>query len=181
MQEKKQQLEHKMEQWTGCKLGKEYIKAYIVTLHVLYVEHIRQNARQDEPQVGIKIFGRNINNLRHTDDTTLMAESEEELKSLLMRVKDKSVKTGLKLNMHKTKIIAPSPITSWQIDEEKVENVINFIFLSSQISLDGDCIHEIKRHLRLERKVMKNRDSALKAGHYFADKGPYKQSYVSFQ
>jgi len=118
-----------------------------------------QNARLDEPHVGIKIVGRNINNLRYTDDTTLMADSEEELKSLLMRVKDKSVKAGLKLNIHKTKIIASSPITSWQIDEEKVEKVIDFIFLGSQISLDGDCSHEIKRHLLLERKERKKNET----------------------
>ena len=118
-----------------------------------------RNVGLEEAQAGIKIAGRNINNLRYADDTNLMAESEEELKSFLMKVKEESEKVGLKLNIQETKIMA----STWQIDEEKVENVINFIFLSSQISLDGDCIHEIKRHLRLERKVMTNLDSILKS------------------
>ena len=149
-------MEPEMEQWTGCKLGKEYIKAYIVTLHVLYVEHIRQNARQDEPQAGIKIAGRNINNLRYADDTTLMAESEEELKSLLMKVKEENEKVGLKLNIQKTKIMASGPITSWQIDGETVETVADFIFLGSKITADGDFSHKIKRCLLLGRKAMTN-------------------------
>ena len=115
-----------------------------------------------ETQAGIKIAGRNINNLRYADDTTLMAESEEELKSLLMRVKEESEKVGLKLNIQKTKIMAPGPITSWQIDGETVETVADFIFLGSKITADGYCSHEIKRHLLLGRKVMTNLDNTLK-------------------
>ena len=120
-----------------------------------------QNARLDEAQAGIKIAGRNINNLRYADDTTLTAESEEELKSLLMKVKG-SEKVGLKLNIEKTKIMVSGPITSWQIDGETVETVADFIFLGSKITADGDCSHEIKRHLLLGRKVMTNLDSILK-------------------
>ena len=114
-------------------------------------------------QVGIKIAGRNISNLRYADDTTLMAESEEELKSLLMKVKAKSEKVGLKLNIQKTKIMASCPITSWQIGGETVETVADFIFLGPQITADGDCSHEIKRRLLLGRKVMTNLDSILKS------------------
>jgi len=112
---------------------------------------------------GIKIAGRNINNLRCADDTTLMAESEEELKSLLMKVKEESEKVGLKLNIQKTKIMASGPVTSWQIDGETVETVSDFIFCGSKITADGDCSHEIKRHLLLGRKVMTNLDSILKS------------------
>ena len=122
-----------------------------------------QNARLDESQTGIKIAGRNINNLRYADDITLMAESEEELKSLLMRVKEESEKAGLKLNIKKTKIMASSPITSWQIDGEKLETVTDFIFLGSKITVDGDYSHEIKRCLFLGRKAMTNLDSVLKS------------------
>ena len=114
-----------------------------------------RNARLDEAQAGIKIAGRNINNLRYADDTALMAESEEELKSLLMKVKVESEKVGLKLNIQKTKIMASGPITSWQIDGETVETTSDFIFLGSKIT-DCDCSHEIKRHLLLGRKVMTN-------------------------
>ena len=121
-----------------------------------------QNARLDEAQAGIKIARRNINNLRYADDTTLMAESEEELKSLLMRMKEESEKVGLKLNIQKTKIMASGPITSWQIDGETVEIAADFIFLGSKITADGDCSHEIKRCLLLGRKVMTNLDSILK-------------------
>ena len=117
------------------------------------------NARLDEAQATIKIGRRNINNLRYTDDTTFMAESEEELKRLLMKVKEESEKAGLKLNIQKTKIMAYSPITSWQIDGEIVETVADFIFLGSKITADGDCSHEIKRCLLLGRKVMTNLDS----------------------
>ena len=120
-----------------------------------------RNTGLKETQAGIKISGRNINNLRYADDTTLMAESEEELKSLLMKVKE-SEKVGLKLNIQKTKIMAPGPITSWQIDGETVETVLDFIFLGSKINADGDCSHEIKRHLLLERKVM-TKDSIFKS------------------
>ena len=113
-----------------------------------------RNAGLDEAQAGIKIARRNINNLRFADDTTLMAESEEELKSLLMKVKEESEKSGLKLNIQKMKIMASGPITSWQIDGETVETVADFIFWGSKITADGDCSHEVKRHLLLGRKVM---------------------------
>ena len=122
-----------------------------------------RSAGLDEPQAGIKIARRNINNLRYADDTTLMAESEEELKSLLMKVKEESEKIGLKLNIQKTKIMASGPITSWQINGETVETVTNFIFLGSKITADGDCSHEIKRCLLLGRKAMTNLDSMLKS------------------
>ena len=122
-----------------------------------------RNVRLDEVQAGIKITGRNINNLRYADDTTLMAESEEELKSLLMQVKGESEKSGLKLNIQKTKIMASSPITSWWIDGETMETVTDFIFLGSKITADGDCNHEIKRCLILGRKVVTNLDSILKS------------------
>ena len=128
-----------------------------------YTEYIMRNAGLEEAQAGIKIAGRNISNLRYTDDTTLMAESEEELKSLLMEVKEESEKVGLKLNIHKTKIMASGPITSWEIDEETVQRVSDFILGGSKITADGDCSHEIKRHLLLGRKVMTNLDSILKA------------------
>ena len=129
----------------------------------LYAEYIIWNALLDEAQAGIKIAGRNINNIRYADDTTLMADSEEELKSLLMKVKEESEKAGLKLNIQKTKIMASSPITAWQIDGETVETVADFIFLGSKITVDGDCSHEIKRCLLLGRKVMTNLDSILKS------------------
>ena len=119
-----------------------------------------RNAGLDESQVGIKIVGRNINNLRYADDTTLMAESEEELKSLLMKVEEESEKVGLKLNIQKTKIMASGPITSWQIDGE---TVADFIFLDPKITADSDCSHEIKRHLLFGRQVMVNLDSVLKS------------------
>ena len=122
-----------------------------------------RNAGLEEAQVRIKTAGRNINNLRYTDDTTVMAESEEELKSLLMNVKEESEKVGLKLNIQKTQIMASGPITSWQIDGETVETVSDFIFGGSKINADGDCSHEIKRHLLLGRKVMTNLDSILKS------------------
>ena len=114
-----------------------------------YAEYIRRNAGLEEAQAGIKIAGRNINNLRYADDTTLMAGSEEELKSLLRKVKEESEKVGLKLNIQKTKIMASGPITSWQIDRERVETVTGFIFGGSKITADGDCSHEIKRYLLL--------------------------------
>ena len=121
-----------------------------------------RNAGLEEAQTGVKIARRNINNLRYADDTTLMAESEE-LKSLLMKVKEESEKVGLKLNIQKTKIVASGPITSWQIDGETVETVTDFILGGSKITADGDCSHEIKRHLLLGRKVMTNLDSILKS------------------
>ena len=126
-----------------------------------YAQYIMRNTGLEEARAGIKIAGRNINNLRYADDTTLMAESEEELKSLLMKVKEESEKVGLKLNIQKTKIMASSPITSWQIDGETVEIVADFIFLGSKITADGDWSHEIKRCLLLGRKVMTNLDSIL--------------------
>ena len=122
-----------------------------------------RNAGLEEAQAGIKTAGRNINNLRYADDTTLMAESEEELKSLLMKVEVESEKVNLKLNIQKTKIMASSPITSWQIDGETVETVADFTFRGSKITADGDCSHEIKRHSVLGRKVMINLDSILKS------------------
>ena len=122
-----------------------------------------QKSRLDETQAGIKIAGRDINNLRYADDTTLMAESEEELKSLLMKVKVESEKAGFKLNIQKTKIMISGPIISWQIEGEKVETVTDFIFLASKITADGDCSHEIKRCLLLGRKVMTNLGSILKS------------------
>ena len=121
-----------------------------------------RNAGLEEAQAGIKIAGRNINNLRYADNTTVMAESEEELKSLLMKVKEESEQVGLKLNIQKTKIMASGPITSWEIDEETVSD---FIFLGSKITADGDCSHENKRRLLLGRKVMTNLDSILKSRH----------------
>ena len=129
----------------------------------LYAEYIMRNAGLDELQAGIKISGRNINNLRYADDTTLMAESEEELKSLLMKVKEENEKVGLKLNIQKMKIMASGPITSWQIDGETMETVRDFIFLGSKTTADGDCSHEIKRCLLLGRKAMTNLDSILKS------------------
>ena len=121
------------------------------------------NAGLEETQAGIKIAGRNINHLRYADDTTLMAESEEELKSLLMKVKVESKNVGLKLNIQKTKIMASGPITSWQIDGETVKTVSDFLFWGSKITADGDCSHEIKRYLLLGRKAMTNLDSILKS------------------
>ena len=155
-------------------IGKGVCQGCILSpcLFNLYAEYIMRNPRLEETQAGIKIAGRNINNLRYTDDTTLMAESEEELKSLLMKVKEESEKDGLKLNIQKTKIMASSPITSWQIDGEKME----IIFLGSKITEDGDCSHEIKRHLLLGRKAMTNLDSILKSRD-ITDEGPSSQSY----
>ena len=145
-------------------------RLYIVTLlisPICTVHHEKcwtgRNAGLEETQAGIKIARRNINNLRYADDTTLMAESEEELKSLLMKVKEESEKVGLKLNIQKTKIMASGPTTSWEMDEETVETVSDFIFLGSKITADGDCSHEIKRRLLLGRKVMTNLDSIFKS------------------
>ena len=125
----------------------------------LYAEYVMRTAGLEEAQAGIKIARRNINILRYADDTTLMTESKEELKSLLMKVKEESEKVGLKLNIQKTKIMASGPITSWKLDGETVETVADFIFLGSKITADGDCNHEIKRRLLLGRKVMTNLDS----------------------
>ena len=136
-----------------------------------------RNAWLDEAQAGIKIAGRDINNLRYAYDTTLMAESKVELKSLLMKVKEESEKAGLKLNIQKPKIMASSVITSWEIDEETRETVTDFIFLGSKITTDGDYSHEVKRRLLLGRKAITNLDSIKKQTHYFVDKGPSSQSY----
>ena len=160
-------------------IGKGVCQGYILSpcLFNLYAEYIMRNAGLEEAQVGIKIAGRNINNLRYADDTTLMAEREKELKSLLMKVKEESEKVGLKLNIQKTKIMAIGPITSWEIDGETVETVSDFFCRGSKITTDGDCSHEIKRHLFLGRKVMTNLDSILKSRYYFANKGPSSQGY----
>ena len=146
MQVKRQQLEPDIEEWTRSKLGKEYGQGCILSpcLFNLYSEYMMQNASLGESQAGIKIVRRNINSLRYADDTTLMVESEEELKNLLMKVKEERKKAGLQCNIQKTKIMASAPIISWQIDGEKVETVVNFIFLGSKIIADADCSHEIK-------------------------------------
>ena len=136
-----------------------------------------RNAGLEEAQVGIKIAGRNINNFRYADESTFMAESEEEQKSLLMKVKEESERVGLKLNIQKTKIMASGPITSREIDGETVETVSDFILGGSKITADDDCSHEIKRHLLLGRKVMTNLDSILKIRDYIACKGPSSQGY----
>ena len=154
-----------MEQEIGSKLGKEYVKA--VYCHPGYLTSMQstswRNSGLDEAQAGIKIARRNINNLRYADDTTLMAESEEELKGLLMKVKEESENVGLKLNIQKTKIMASGPISLWQIDGEGMETVSDFIFWGSKITTDGDCSQEIKRCLLLERKIMTNLNSILKS------------------
>ena len=162
---RKQQLELDMEQQTGSKSGKGVCQGCILSpcLFNLYADSIMRNAGLEEAQAGIKIAGRNINNLRYADDTTLMAESEEELKSLLMKVKEESEKVGLKLNIQKTKIMASGPIAPWQIDGETMETVADFTLGNSKITADGDCSHEIKRRLLLGRKVMTNLDSLLKS------------------
>ena len=142
----------------------------------LYAEYIMQNARLDEAQAGIKTAGRHINNLRYADDTTLMAESEEELKSLLMKVKEESEKVGLKLSIQKTKIMASGPITSWQIGVETMETVTDFILGGSEITANGDYSHEIKRHFLTGKKAMTNLDS-IKSRDITANKGLSSQSY----
>ena len=146
-------------------IGKEVHQGCILLpcLFNLYAEYIMQNTRLDEAQAGIKIARRNINNLRHADDTTLTAESEEELKSLLMKVKEESEKVGLKLNIHNTNITASGPVTPWQIDGETMETVSDFIFLVSKFTADSACSHEIKSHFLLRRIVMTNLDSILKS------------------
>ena len=140
------------------KTGKRVVQGCILSpcLFNLYAEYIMWNAGLDETQAGIKIARRNINNFRYADDTTLMAESEEELKNLLMKAEEESEKAGLKLSIQKTKIMASGPITSWQTDGETMETVTDFIFLGSKITADGDCSHEIKRCLLLGRKAMIN-------------------------
>ena len=146
-------------------IGKRIRQGCILShcLFNFYEDYIMRNAGLEETQAGIKIAGRNINNLRYADDTTFMAEREEELKSLLMKVKEESGKVGLKLNIQKTKIMASGPITPWEIDGETVETVSDFILGGSKVTADGDCRHEIKRHLLLGRKVMTNLDSIFKS------------------
>ena len=161
MQVKKQQLELCMEQLICSKLGKEYDRA--VYHHLAYLTYIMQHTRLDESQAEIKIAWKNNNNFKYVDDTTLMAESEEELKSLLMRVRRKVEKAGLKLNIHKSKIMASSPITSWQIERGKVEAVTNFIFLVCKITVASDYSHETKRRLLFGRKAMTKLDRVLKS------------------
>ena len=151
---------HRTTDWFQIGKGVHQGSVLSPCLFNFYAEYIMRNTGLEETQAGIKIAGRNINNLRYADDTTLMAEKEEELKSLLMKVKVESEKVGLKLNIQKTKIMASGPITSWEIDGETVSD---FIFLGSKITADGDCIHEMKRHLLLGRKVMTNLDSILKS------------------
>ena len=148
-----------MEQRTSPKFWKSTSTLYIVSHLILfnfYVEYIMQNARLDESQAGIKIAGRNINNLRHVDDTIVTAENEEELKSLLMKVKEESEKAVLKLNIKKTRFMVSGPNTSWQIDEETMQTGTDFIFLDFKITMDSNCSNEIKRHLLLGRKAMTN-------------------------
>ena len=154
MQNKKQQLEPDMEQQTSSKLGKEICQGCILSpcLFNFYAEYIMRNTGLEEAQAGIKIARKNINNLTYAEDTTLVAESE--LKSLLIKVKEESESVCLKLNIHKTKIMASGPITSWQIDGETMETVMDFVFLGSKIVVDSDCSHEIKRCLLLGWKVI---------------------------
>ena len=165
MQVKKQQLRtgHGTTDW--LQIGKGVCPGYILSpcLFNFYAEYIMRNAGLEEAQAGIKIAGRNINNLRYADDTTLMAESEEELRNLLMKVKEENENVGLKLNIQKTKIMASGPITSRKIDGETVETVADFILGGSKITADGDCSHEIKRLLLVGRKVMTNLNSILKS------------------
>ena len=179
MQVKKQQLEPDMEQQRGVPRGKGVRQSCTLSpcLFNLYAENIMQNVGLDESQAGIKIAGRNINNLRYADDTTLPAESKKELKSLF-KVKEESEKAGLKLNIQKTMMMSSGPITSWQIDGETMETVTDFIFLGSKITADGDCSHEIKSCLLLERKAVTNLDRHMrKQRHHFTNKGPSSQSY----
>ena len=154
---------HGTTDWFQIRKGVHQVCVLSLRLFNLYAEYIMRNAGLDEAQAGINIARRNINNLRYSDDTTLMAESKEELKSLLMKVKEESEKVGLKLNFQKTKIMASGPITSWQIDGETMETVRAFILGGSKITADGDCSHEIKRCLLLRRKVKTNLDSILKS------------------
>ena len=184
MQVKMQQLEQDMEQKTHSKSGKEYVKAVYChppCLFNLYAEYIMRNAGLEEAQAGIRIAGRNINNLRYANVTTLMAESKEELKRLLMEVKEKSENVSLKLNIQKTKIMASSPITSWQTHGETMETVTAFLFLGSKITADGECSHEIKRRSLFGRKAMTNLDSILKNRYYSANKGLSSQKLWFFQ
>ena len=152
-------------------------RLYIVTLINLYAEYIMRNTGLEEAQTGIKIARININNLRYADDTTLIAETEKELKSLLMKVKEESEKVGFKLNIQKTKIMASGPITSYQTDGETVETVTDFIFGGSKITADGDCSHENKTLAPWKKSYDQPRQHIKKQRHYFANKGPSSQSY----
>ena len=171
---KKQQLASDVEQLTGSQLRKEYVKA--VYCHPAYLTHMQrtshEKARLDEAQAGIKIAGRNINSLRYADDTTLMAESEEELKNYLLKVKEESEKTGLELNIQKTKIVVSGPVTSWQIEGEKVKPVTEFIYLGFKTTEDGDCCHKNKRQ---KKSYGKPRQCIKKQRHHLVDKGPSSQ------
>ena len=161
-------------------IGKGVHQGCILSLCLfnLNTKYIMRNSGLDKAKAGIKVVGRNINNLRYADDTTLMAESEEELKSLLMKVKEESEKVGLERNIQKTQIMVSGPIASWQIDGETMETVTDFILLDSKITADGDCSHEIERLLLLGRKAMTNPDSVIKKQrHYFTNKGLSSQSY----
>ena len=179
MKVKKQQLELDMNNGLVQNWERSMPRLHIVTLLNLYAEYIMWNARLDDSQAGKKTARRNINNLRYADDTTLMAENKEGLKSLLMNVKEMSEKAGLKLNIQKIKIMATGPITSWQIVGEMMEGVRDFIFWGSKITVGSYCSHEIKRCLLLERKALTNLDSILKSqDKYFTDKGPYNQNYA---
>ena len=177
MQVKKQQLEPDMEQRTSLKLRKEYVKAvYCHPAYLTYMQNISCECWTGWNTTGIKIAGRNINNLRYAVDTTLIAESKEELKNLLIKVKEESEKAGLKLSIQKTKITASSPIISWQIDGETMGTVTDFISLVSKITADGDYRHELSL-LLFGRKVTTNLDSILKSRHYFANKGLFSQNF----
>ena len=185
MQVKKQLLELDMEQQMGCKLGKELIKA--VYCHPVYLTHMQSTTCETLDWMKQKLESRLLGEISITSDmqmtpSTLMAESEEELKNLLMKVKEESEKVGLKLNIRKTKIMASSPITSWQIGGETAETVTDFTFLGSKITADGDCSHEIKRRVLLGRKAMTylSRLHIQKQRYYFANKGPSSQSYGFF-
>ena len=162
-QEATVRTEHGTTDWFQIRKGLHQGYKLSPCLFHLYAEYIMLNAKLDEAQAGIKIARRNINNFRYADDTTLMAESKEELKSLLMKVKEESETVGLKLNIQKMKIMVSGPITSWQIDGETVETVADFIFWGFKITADGDCSHEIKRHLLLGGKIMTTLDSILKS------------------
>ena len=180
MQVRKQQLELDMEHNRLVSNRKRSAsRLYIVTcLFNLHAEYIMRNAELEEAQARFKIARRNIKNFKYADDATLMTESEEELKSLLMKVKEESEKVGLKLNIQKTKIMASSPITSWEIEGETVGTVADFILGGSKITVDGDCSHEIKRHLLLERKVITNLFSIYKEQrHNFVNKSLSSQGY----
>ena len=180
MQVKKQQLELNIQQQTGSKSGKEYVEAVISSpcLLNLNAEYVMRNVGLDEAQAGVKIAGRNINNLRYADDTTLMAEREEELKSLLMKVKEENAKAGLKLTIQKTKIMASGSSTSWQIDGETMETVRDFIFLGFRLTVDSDCSYEIKKTLAPWKRSYDQPRQHIQKQNYSADKGPYSQRYV---